>query len=103
MSDLWYTLVNSMHSAKVDDSQPTIVEALRRIGIWVLPLHRVGQGCPDLLWFHRGKYGLIEIKEHGKTLNGEQRDFHAKCPGPIAVVIGVDQAIEAVLGKEILT
>ena len=91
-----------MYAARVDDSQPFIVDALRRIGVWVLPLHRVGQGCPDLLWYHRGRYGLIEIKEPGKKLNAEQREFHAKWAGPISVVIGADQAIAAVLGKELL-
>lgn len=84
-------------AAKVDGTQPAIVDALRKVGAWVLHLHQVGQGCPDLLIWNRGKYLLVECKSGGK-LNKQQVEFIAQCPGEVAVVRTPEEALRAVLG-----
>ena len=94
-------------AARVDASQPMIISALRKIGASVLLLHQVGRGVPDLLVWHRtlagvGRYLLMEIKERGKGPNDEQREFMASWPGEIHIVHNVPEALEAVLGKEML-
>ena len=95
-------------AARVDASQPMIVAALRKIGCSVLLLHRVGRGCPDLLvWVpysgrSSSRYLLIEIKEPDKGPNDEQREFMSSWPGEIHIVHNVPEALEAVLGKEML-
>lgn len=82
----------------MDGSQPAIVEALRRCGAWVLHLHTVGQGCPDLLVWNRGKYILVECKSPGEKINKQQAEFIAECPGEVHVVRTPEEALRAVLG-----
>ena len=89
-------------AAKTDDNQAEIVAALRVVGCSVLPLHAVGQGCPDLLVATRqGEMVLIEIKDGSKPpsarkLTPDQIAFHAAWRGRIAVVTSVREAMEAV-------
>lgn len=85
-------------AAKVDSTQSSIVEALRRVGAWVRPLHTVGQGFPDLLVWNRGRYVLVECKAPGEKLNKQQVEFIAECPGEIHVVHSAEQAVKAVIG-----
>jgi hypothetical protein len=85
-------------AAKVDSTQAAIVEALRRCGVWVQHLHTVGQGCPDLLIWNRGKYALMECKSHGEKINKAQAEFIAACPGEIHIVHSADEALKAVVG-----
>jgi hypothetical protein len=88
-------------AAKVDANQAEIVEALRRIGASVQPLHAVGQGCPDLLVGWRGIVSLLEVKDGSKPpsarkLTEDQVKWHAEWRGQVAVVENVEQAIEAI-------
>jgi len=53
-------------AARVDANQSSIVDALRRAGAKVQPLHQVGKGCPDLLVAFRGRWYLGEIKDGKK-------------------------------------
>lgn len=87
-------------AAKVDASQAAIVERLRSIGVWVKPLHAVGQGFPDLLCWARGRYFLLECKEPGERPNKEQAEFMAACPGEIHVARTEDEAVIAAVGAE---
>ncbi len=48
--------------AKIDSNQPAIVRYLRDRGASVTLLHRVGQGCPDLLVGWQGRNLLMECK-----------------------------------------
>ena len=89
-----------LRAKRADATQPAIVEALRKIGAWVLHLHTVGQGCPDLLIWNRGRYLFLECKVPGETINKQQAEFIATCPGEIHVVRSPEEAIEAVIGKE---
>lgn len=88
-------------AAKVDSTQAAIVERLRSIGVWVQHLHQVGQGCPDLLVWNRGRYVLVECKSPGEKINKMQAEFIARCPGEIHVVQTPDEAVKAVLGAAV--
>jgi hypothetical protein len=88
-------------AAAVDKNQATIVAALRTVGCSVLPLHAVGQGCPDLLVARLGEMVLLEVKDGDKPpsarkLTPDQVEFHATWRGRIAVVCNVKEALEAV-------
>jgi Holliday junction resolvase len=88
-------------AAKVDANQSIIVDALRLVGCSVLPLHAVGQGCPDLLVARNGETILIEVKDGAKPpsarkLTPDQVEFHATWRGKIVVACNVREAMEAV-------
>lgn len=89
-------------ASKVDSTQAAIVEALRKVGIWVLHLHQLGGGTPDLLCWNRGRYVLVECKSPGEKINALQAAFIAQCPGEIAVVHSADEALRALLGEEVM-
>ena len=95
-----------IRSAKVDKNQPAIVEALRKAGFAVVPLHAVGNGCPDLLVAKMNRCWLQEVKcEDGansaknrdlaKCLTPDQHKFHYFWQGPIDVVWTPEEAVEA--------
>jgi hypothetical protein len=90
----------SVRAKRVDGTQPAIVEALRRIGAWVLHLHEVGKGCPDLLVWNRGRFLMLECKVEGEGPNKLQAEFMAACPGEIHVVRSPEEAVAAVIGAE---
>lgn len=88
-------------AAKADRNQAEIVAALRKAGFSVLLLHRVGQGCPDLLVgvqtndYSRGDVNLlIEIKMPGEVLTGDEPEWHAAWKGQLAIVTSVEEALE---------
>lgn len=88
-------------AAKVDENQPEIVAALRKAGALVLPLHAVGQGCPDLLVCFRGRLALLEVKDGNKTasrrtLTPDQVEFHAVWP--VSVVLSPEDALQVIAG-----
>lgn len=89
-------------AAKVDDNQPSIVEALRKCGVKVYHTHQIGGGFPDLLCWHRNRYVLLEVKMLGKKPNKDQEDFIAACPGELHVVHTITEALEAVLGEKVM-
>lgn len=89
-------------AAKTDRNQAEIVDALRKAGATVQPLHAVGQGCPDLLVGYRGLNHLIEVKDRkasksDRELNPRQVEWHAGWKGSVAKVETVDAAL-AVIG-----
>lgn len=87
-------------AAKVDATQPDIIDALKRIGVSVEVI-----GKPvDLLICHRGETSVMEVKspDHhhkGEGLTQAQIEFIARWPGKVHVVASVEQALVAVLGK----
>jgi hypothetical protein len=85
-------------AAKIDDNQPAIVEALKRVGVAVEYIKKP----VDLLVCHRGETALVEVKnpDGGDRLTKDQIEFIARWPGKIHVVRSVEEALEAVLGKE---
>lgn len=85
-------------AAKVDANQPAIVAALRKIGAEVTPLHTVGNGCPDLLVSHRGRWYLLEVKDAAKPpsarmLTPDQVEWHRRQQAPVHVVKDAMEAI----------
>lgn len=89
-------------AAKIDDNQPEIVAALRKLGASVQILSAVGQGCPDILCGFRGKNILLEIKDGNKVVSAQkltpdQVDWHRRWQGQKAVVNSVDAAIQVIV------
>lgn len=91
-------------AAKVDENQPEIVQALRKAGATVTPLHAVGSGCPDLLVGWKNSNLLVEVKDGAKPpsarkLTKDQQEWHATWAGQVVVVKDIDEALN-VLGIE---
>jgi hypothetical protein len=81
-------------AAKRDLAEPSIVEALERIGA------KVYRALPvDLLVFHRGRFTCLEVKTPGlsehKTERKAQREFIAETGCP--VVKTAEEALREVL------
>lgn len=88
-------------AAKVDANQSQIVDALRRMGCTVQPLHDVGQGCPDLLVGCAGINLLLEVKDGDKPpsarkLTMDQVIWHDEWRGQVQVVKSVEHAVRIV-------
>lgn len=89
-------------AAKIDDNQPEIVAALRKIGALVTLLSAVGEGVPDLLVWYRDKWTLLEVKDGNKPpsarkLTTDQAKWHAvHADARVFVVTTIDEAIAAV-------
>lgn len=89
-------------AAKVDDNQPEIVQALRKLGCSVQLLHAVGAGCPDLLVGWQGNSFLIEVKDGNKPPSARKKTdaqviWHDAWRGsPVAVVCNIREALEAI-------
>lgn len=91
-------------AAKVDRNQSEIVDALRKAGATVQPLHTVGAGCPDLLVGFRGVNYLIEVKDwkadaSHRKLNSMQVDWHEAWRGQVSKAETVASAL-AVIGEK---
>lgn len=85
-------------AAKVDANQSDIIDALRKAGCTVQPLHAVGQGVPDLLCGYRGQNVLLEVKDGTKPPSKRRRTdaqviWHDAWRGQVAVVSSVDEAL----------
>ena len=94
-------------AAKVDRNQSEIVDALRKIGATVQPLHSVGQGCPDLLVGYRRTNYLIEIKDglappSARKLTPDQIEWHGGWKGMVFVALDADAAIAMVTGQTLI-
>ena len=88
-------------AAKVDANQSAIVDAVRRMGCTVQPLHSMGQGCPDLLVGVSGYNLLWEIKDgsqppSARRLTADQIIWHDEWRGQVQVVDSVEKAIQVV-------
>ena len=90
-------------AAKRDANHAEIVKALRDIGVEVLDLGAVGNGCPDLLVLCQGRLTLLEVKDGNKppsarTLTDDQKVFHRRwlaAGAPLFTVESVESAINA--------
>ncbi len=92
-------------AARIDKNQPEIVEALRKAGFTVTPLHAVGGGCPDLLCGKWGKNALLEVKDENsgdhkhktrniaKCLTPDQHKYHFHWQGSLGVVWTIEEAL----------
>lgn len=73
------------------------MKALRQVGATVEDLHKVGNGCPDLIVGFRGCNYLIEVKTPTGKRKPGQVDWHNDWRGHVATVSCVEQAL-AVIG-----
>lgn len=81
-------------AARTDANQHAIVKALRWRGATVHSLHRVGQGCPDLLVGFKGHNLLMEVKTKDGTLTKGEADWHRKWEGMVYTVRTCDEALD---------
>mgnify|MGYP001167477209 CR=1 FL=1 len=92
---------------KVDVSHAAIRDALRQLGVTVIDLSSVGEGCPDLAahWPRVPGWILLEVKtassRSAKMRARQQHDLtpaqvalHARAP--VAIVYSLEDALEAV-------
>ena len=91
--------------AKTDLDQSELAQAARAWGASVQLLHRVGQGCPDLLIGYTSKNGkrvnlLVEVKTMDGDLNERQREWHEGWRGQVAVVRSISQLEKLLLSVE---
>ena len=92
-------------AAKVDSNQAEIMQALRKAGASVQPLHGVGMGCPDLLVGFRGSNLLMEIKDGDKVpsaqkLTSWQEKWHRVWGGQACVVTSAEDALAVLTANE---
>ena len=87
-----------MRRARTDENQQAIIDALCDVGATVHSLHRVGQGCPDLLVGYHGTNFLVEVKNPGARGKLTQAQVHwvDMWRGQVAVVETVEQALYAI-------
>lgn len=83
-------------AAKVDLNQPEIVDALRKVGVSVVSLASIGQGCPDLLAANGDKCWLVEVKGPKGKLTPDQERFILDWAGTVHLVRSVDDALRLV-------
>lgn len=79
---------------KVDSNHSQIRDALRQVGVTVIDLSSVGDGCPDLAACFRGVWTMLEVKGWRGKLTDDQKVLHALCN--IAVVRSEAEAFAAV-------
>ena len=87
-------------AARTDANQAEIVKALEEAGASVTLLHRVGEGCPDLLVAAFGCWAMVEVKDGSKPPSARKRtpaqikwwdkNIHG---GPRAIVTDVEGAL----------
>lgn len=85
-------------AARVDANQQEIVDGLRKLGISV----EIIEEPLDCLIWHRGEYALLEIKTPGGRLTKAQVEFIQRWPGRIHIAESLTEAIELILGKEVM-
>ena len=88
-------------AAAVDRNQSEIVLMLRKVGCTVQLLHRVGQGCPDLLVGYRGVNYAYEVKDgllplSQRKLTPAEAAWHETWRGQVVTVSSVREALEAI-------
>lgn len=91
-----------MRASRTDANQRRIVQALRKAGAAVTPLHMVGRGVADLLCSFRGHWLMIEVKTDSGTLTKDQIAWQASQRAPVRIVRNEEEAV-AVLTKSATT
>ena len=82
--------------AKTDANQEAIVAALRDAYCSVLPMHRLGQGAPDLAVGRNGRVYFLEIKTDNGKLTPAEKEFQDTWRGHYAIVKTPDEALRAI-------
>ncbi len=87
-------------ASAVDRNQSEIVLMLQKVGCTVQLLHRVGQGCPDLLVGYRGVNYAYEVKDgllppSKRKLTPAEAAWHETWRGQVVTVCNVREALAA--------
>ena len=94
------------YSAQSDKNQPEIVAALRKLGAYVLPIHRL-KNCCDLVVLYRGKVVMVEVKAKASSplTEGEAEFSEAwiENGGKYAVLTSTDEAVAMIDGMRHIT
>jgi hypothetical protein len=87
-------------AANVDKNQQAIVNGLRNMGVSVECIKKP----VDLLVCFRGETSLMEVKNRDgfNRITKDQAEFFARWPGKVHIVRSLQEAIAAVIGKEVL-
>ncbi|WP_176408607.1 hypothetical protein [Haematobacter massiliensis] len=83
-------------AARIDDNQPAIVDAFRRLGCTVDHTHMLGRGFPDIAVGVAGRNYYVEIKDGNKppskqALTDAERAWHTEWRGQVCIVRSVDE------------
>ena len=87
-------------AAKIDDNQPDIIRALKAVGVSV---EIIGKPVDLLVYNPRTKEtSLLECKALDGRYTKDQVEFMARWPGPVHVARSAEEAVAAVLGREVM-
>jgi len=95
--------VGEMRRRRADENQAEIVGDLRAIGAYVLHLHTIGGGCPDIVVLWRGVRWMFDIKGSQGRLFQKQRDWHRiwrEAGGNVAVIRTSEEAFR-IMGMDV--
>lgn len=91
-----------MMKKRTDRNQAEVVKFLRDHGYYVIDIHEIGKGVPDILV--SGRYQdisvcvLVEIKSPGEgRLNQQQLEFLSGFPGPVVVAYSAEDCLSKLL------
>ena len=84
---------------RTDANQTLLVRALRKMGVSVLILSGMGEGCPDLCCGFRGRTYIFEVKDPSqppskRKLTEDEKAFHLAWNGQVDVIETAEQAME---------
>lgn len=84
--------------ARVDANQAAVVEALRKIGVVVTPIHQLGKGVADLLCSYRQVWVVLEVKDGDKPpsaqeLTSDEKRWIAEQRAPVFIVTSPMEAV----------
>lgn len=88
-----------MRIRRADDNQKEVVDALRKIGAVVTPIHRLGQGISDLLVSFRQQWWVFEVKNlkgRGNKLTPDEKEWVGKQRAPVYIVTSPQEAVNIV-------
>ena len=91
-----------MRRRRADENQAEIVADVRAIGGYVLHLHTVGGGCPDIAVLYKEELYFFEIKGSKGRLFQKQRDWHRmwrEAGGNVAMIRSSKEAFR-IMGVE---
>ena len=85
-------------NAKVDTNQAEIVQALRKAGVVVTPMHQLGHGVADLLCSYRQRWMVLEVKDGAKPpsarkLTQDEAEWIAEQKAPVYIVTSPMEAV----------
>jgi hypothetical protein len=86
---------------RVDENQPQIVKALRRVGASVQHMHEIGKGCFDLLVGFRSQNFVIEVKNphvpvSKRRLTPDEQEWSDAWQGQKAIALTEDDALRII-------